>query len=87
MWKKKNSDLEGGLSRMAFLEKDKKMFEDKFNNQIKNIEELKFTITKLSGDNDVLRKSEQKCRDMEMKNDAFAKELERLNLIIRNKEQ
>ncbi len=57
MWKKKNSDLEGGLSRMAFLEKDKKMFEDKFNNQIKNIEELKFTITKLSGDNDILRKS------------------------------
>jgi len=38
MWKKKNGELEANLSRMAFLEKDKKMFEDKFNNQIKTIE-------------------------------------------------
>lgn len=35
-WKKKNADLENGLSRMAFVEKDKKMLEDKFNNQLKN---------------------------------------------------
>ena len=24
-WKRKNAELEGGLSRMAFLEKDKKL--------------------------------------------------------------
>jgi hypothetical protein len=37
-WKKKNADLESGLSKMAFMEKDKKMIEDKFNNQLKSIE-------------------------------------------------
>ena len=61
-WKRKNSDLEGKLSRMDMLEKDKKMFEDKFNHQIKNIEELNFVINKLQNENDGLRKYEQKCR-------------------------
>lgn len=32
---------------MALLEKDKKMFEDKFNHQIKNIEELNFVINQM----------------------------------------
>jgi len=32
------------------------MLEDRFNNQIKNSEELKFTINKLEADNNTLRK-------------------------------
>ena len=46
-WKRKNAELEGALSRMGLLEKDKKMFEDKFNHQIKNIEELNFALNQL----------------------------------------
>lgn len=63
-WKKKNAELENGLSKMAFMEKDKKMLEDKFNNQLKNFEELKFTLGRLESDNNALRKYEQRCRDI-----------------------
>lgn len=49
---------------MAFVEKDKKMLEDKFNNQLKNFEELKFSLGKLENDNNALRKYEQRCRDI-----------------------
>ena len=50
------------------MEKDKKMLEDKFNNQLKAIQELKFNQSKLENDNNVFRKYEQRCRDIEMKN-------------------
>jgi hypothetical protein len=49
---------------MAFLEKDKKMLEEKFNNQVKGQEELRHALGKLEGDNNVLRKYEQRCRDI-----------------------
>lgn len=49
---------------MAFLEKDKRILEDKFNNQVKNMEELKFTLQKLESDNTTFRKYEQRCRDI-----------------------
>jgi hypothetical protein len=58
---------------MAYMEKDKKMIEDKFNNQLKNLEELKFNISKLESDNSTLRKYEQRCRDIEMKNETICK--------------
>lgn len=45
-WKRKNNELQEGLSRMGLLEKDRKMFEEKFNSQIKHIEELNFIINK-----------------------------------------
>lgn len=32
---------------MGLLEKDKKMFEDKFNSQIKNIQELNFAMEQM----------------------------------------
>jgi hypothetical protein len=60
---------------MAFVEKDKKMLEDKFNNQLKSLEELKFVISKLESDNNTLRKYEQRCRDIENKNEAVCKEM------------
>lgn len=49
---------------MAFLEKDKKMFEDKFNNQIKTIEELKFALNRAENDSQALRKFEHRCREL-----------------------
>ena len=36
-WKRKNGELEGAIARLGLLEKDKKLFEDKFNHQIKTI--------------------------------------------------
>lgn len=63
------------------------MLEDRFNNQIKNSEELKFTINKLEADNNTLRKFQQRCRDIEAKAEALSKEIQRLNNIIRNKDQ
>jgi flagellar capping protein FliD len=46
-WKRKNGELEGAIARLGLLEKDKKMFEDKFNHQIKAIEELNFALNQL----------------------------------------
>lgn len=86
-WKRKNADLEAALSRMGLLEKDKKMFEDKFNHQIKTIEELNFTLNQLQQENDELRRVEARGRETEAKNEGLARELDRLNQIIRGKEQ
>jgi chromosome segregation ATPase len=86
-WKRKNGELEGAIARLGLLEKDKKMFEDKFNHQIKAIEELNFALNQLQNENDALRKYEQRCRDADSKNDGLAREMERLNHIIRGKEQ
>ena len=84
-WKRKNADLEAALSRMGLIEKDKKAFEDKFNSQIKNIEELSFALNQLEGENNELRRAEQRARDLEAKNEGFAREMDRLNQIIRGK--
>ena len=86
-WKRKNADLEAALSRMGLLEKDKKMFEDKFNHQIKTIEELNFTLNQLQQENDELRRVEARGRETEARNEGLARELDRLNQIIRGKEQ
>lgn len=86
-WKRKNNELQDGLSRMTLLEKDKKMFEDKFNNQIKNIQELNFAIEQMRNENDGLRRAETRCRDVENKSEIMAKEMERLNNLLRGKEQ
>lgn len=51
------------------------------------MEELKFTLQKLESDNTTFRKYEQRCRDIEMKNEAIGKQLERMNQIIRGKDQ
>lgn len=72
---------------MAFMEKDKKMLQDKFNNQLKTLEELRFTQGKLEADNNALRKYEQRCRDIELKNQTLCKEMQRMNQIIRGKDQ
>lgn len=55
------------------LEKDKKMFEDKFNNQIKNIEELNFAINQLRSENDNLKRAEQHARELDSKNDGLSR--------------
>ena len=57
--------MQEALSKMGLVEKDRKMFEDKFNNQIKNIEELNFVINQLQNDNDGLRRMEDRCREFE----------------------
>ena len=58
---------------MALIEKDKKAFEDKFNHQIKNIEELNFALNQLQSENDGLRRAEARCREIESKNDGLAR--------------
>lgn len=58
---------------MALLEKDKRAFEDKFNHQIKAIEELNFAINQLQGDNDELRKVQGRARDVDAKNEGLAR--------------
>lgn len=70
---------------MGLIEKDKRAFEDKFNSQIKNIEELSFALNQLEGENNELRRAEQRARDLEAKNEGFTREMDRLNQIIRGK--
>ena len=40
------------------------MFEDKFNNQIKTHEELKFALNRSETENQNLRKWENRCREL-----------------------
>ena len=62
------------------------MLEEKFNNNIKNAEELGFSVNRLEKENSNLRRFEDRSRELEGKIDALAKEIERLNQILRGKE-
>ena len=85
-WKKKNADLENALSQMNFMAEEKRMLQEKFNNNIKNAEELGFSVNRLEKENSNLRRFEDRSRELEGKIDALAKEIERLNQILRGKE-
>lgn len=66
------------------LERDKKGLEDRYNNQLKAVEELKFYVNKLENENNQNKKVEKAMRESESKNDMLMKELDRLNQIIKN---
>lgn len=46
-WKKKYNELDALSTRYSLLDRDKKLLEEKYVNQLKESEELKFTINKL----------------------------------------
>jgi hypothetical protein len=50
------------VSKMSLIEKDKLSIEERFNQQIKNHEELKFIHSKVESDLKTYKKYEAKCR-------------------------
>ena len=58
---------------MNFMAEEKRMLEEKFNNNIKNAEELGFAVNRLEKENSNLRRFEDRSRELEGKIDALAK--------------
>jgi chromosome segregation ATPase len=50
-WKKKYNELDAITTRYSLLERDKKVLEEKYANQLKEGEELKFAIGRLETEN------------------------------------
>lgn len=83
-WKGKYVKLEGTIANYANVDREKKLLEDKLNNQIKANDEMQFYIKKAEKDMGVYRNFENQFKEADRQNGIITKQLERLNGVIRN---
>ena len=74
-WKSRYSTLEKNFNNYSNVEKEKKVLEDRCNHQIKQNQELKYTISKLQHDITGHRKNESQLKDIERNNTNLTKEV------------